>query len=180
MTLLVDGYNVLFVLGFVARRAGPQELEQARRTLLDLLADHLGNRLHQVTVVFDAPRAPRHVAREYTYRGVQVALSPRHQEADDLLEQMIRACNTPMHLAVASSDHRLLHAAQRRGATGLRAEELLAWLEKHKPEAVAEGPAVADKQPELDEEQVQRWLQEFGHLDRDPTLGQPRPFTDQE
>lgn len=175
MPLLIDGYNVLFQLGFVPRQAGPQEMDQARRALLDLLAEQLGDQAHEATVVFDAPRAPKHVQRHYMHRGVQVRLSPRRQEADDLIEEQIAACRNPQTLTVVSSDHRLIQAAQRRGARALRTEELLAWLEERK-QARPAAPLLVEERPEPSPDQVRQWLEEFGHLDRDPTLGDPMPF----
>lgn len=180
MAVLIDGYNVLFLLGFVPRQAGPKELEQARRALLDLLADRLGDKASVITVVFDAPRAPLHIARASVYRGIHVRLSSRRQEADDLIEEEIAACRSPQNLTVVSSDNRLIQATQRRGAIPLKAEELLAWLDEQTTLPTSPNTPPPDERPELDATQIQHWLQEFGHLDKDPTLGPPLPFQDEE
>ena len=55
MRVLIDGYNLLGVVGRLPTRKPPwpNELEAARRHLLDLLASHYGDAAGSVIVVFD-------------------------------------------------------------------------------------------------------------------------------
>src|SRR4051812_2977921 len=101
-TYVIDGYNLLYALGISANRAGPAGLEKARERLLSLLAGGFGEECGAVTVVFDAVRAPRSVREVGEYRGLCVRYAVRHDEADDLIELLIRQCSTPRQLTVIS------------------------------------------------------------------------------
>ncbi len=58
VSYVVDGYNLLFHLGLLDRRAGASALEQARRQLLGQVREALGEGDHAVTVVFDSAQSP--------------------------------------------------------------------------------------------------------------------------
>jgi len=170
-TLLIDGYNVMHALGYLSQRTPANQLESARRRFLDFLAERVAGRNVNCAVVFDAANAPAHVLAEIEYKGLTV-YSAKRQEADDLIEDLIRRHSAPKQLLVVSNDRRLRRAAERRGSMALGSTELLDWLDR---------PAA----PEQSEEQEDRgagaaddWLREFGHLDKDPTLGGPSPFSD--
>jgi predicted RNA-binding protein with PIN domain len=178
MPLLIDGYNVLFALGLVPKHVGPKVLEGARAYLLNLVADALGERARDAAVVFDAAGAPKHAPGDYFYRGIDVRFARRKQEADDLIEDLIRQCAVPKQLVVVSSDQRLRQAAGRRGATSVKADELLEWLDAQRAAARPSPPPAAapERAGELSADQLKRWLDEFEHLDRDPTLGAPPDY----
>src|SRR5690242_13106530 len=115
MPVLIDGYNLLYALGWVrGRRGGPAALEKARRHLLGLLSGAYGAEAATVTVVFDAAKAPAGVADSEIYQGVHVRYAVRHEQADDLIEEVIRQDSAPRQLTVVSDDHRLQRAARRR------------------------------------------------------------------
>ena len=61
---LIDGYNLMHMLGMIRKRIGPGELEAARRRLLDFLVTAFAADVQQVTIVFDAQHAPPRVKRE--------------------------------------------------------------------------------------------------------------------
>src|SRR5262249_26446922 len=111
---IIDGYNLLYALGAMPERAGPGALENARQSLLGLLAGGFGDEAGCVTVVFDAAQAPRGVPAACEYRGVQVRFAVQQEEADDLIELLIRQSSAPRRLTLVSDDRRLKEAARRR------------------------------------------------------------------
>lgn len=171
MPVLVDGYNVLFALGEAPKTAGPGALQAARAKLLGWLTAGLGSGAKDAVVVFDASNAPAGAPGDYIHSGIEVRFARRRQEADDLIEEQIRQCTAPAQLVVVSSDHRLRQAALRRGARSVKSDEFLDWLEEQKakgrptPSTSAEDRRQAGSPDE--------WLQAFGHLDADPSLGRP-------
>ena len=74
MTILIDGYNVLFAARTVPRAAAGA-LQQARQELLDFLVQRLTTaELTRTTIVFDAKQAPtgRDTECQYDVHGIRV------------------------------------------------------------------------------------------------------------
>src|ERR1700722_13639673 len=131
-TYIIDGYNLLHAMGILGGRAGPHGLEKARANLLGLLHGALGEDAEAVTVVFDAAKSLPGISREQEFKGIHVLYAKAKQEADDVIEQLIRQASAPKTLNIVSDDHRLQQAAQRRGCQVRGCEEFLAWLDKHR------------------------------------------------
>jgi predicted RNA-binding protein with PIN domain len=163
MTLLIDGYNLLHCSGLIGRASRPGGLERARRALLDFLSAALDPReREQTTVVFDAKDAPAGLPNVLRRRGITVRYAAEWEEADDLIETLIRSDSAPRRLTVVSSDHRLQQAARRRKATAVDSERWFAEVERRRKR----GRPVDRPEPKppapLSEEEVQSWLREFG------------------
>src|SRR5205809_7364029 len=117
MRYLIDGYNLLYAMGVLRNRAGPTGLQKARRGLLGLLRGAYGEEAAEVTVVFDAAGAPPGAAEEEHYQGIHVRYAIHQDQADDLIEALIRHHSAPRQLTVVSDDHRIQQAARRRQCT---------------------------------------------------------------
>jgi predicted RNA-binding protein with PIN domain len=164
MALLIDGYNLLNAVGIVGRGVGPGGLERSRLALLNFLVESLEPaEVARTTVVFDAADAPPGLPRVVDHRGLTVRFSAGYEDADSLIEELIRADSAPRRLTVVSSDHRLHRAARRRKA---RAVDSDVWYgqvvsqrsARHQPSRSAS----AKPQVPLLEEDVARWLRRFG------------------
>jgi len=128
VTFLIDGYNLLHAVGWANRRFAPGKLEAARRRLLDWLADSVAvkSNLARVRVVFDAQKAPAPSAG-HSHRGVLVQFAYR-RTADDEIEELLEAEQSPTELVVVSNDTRLQESARRNKAKGWSSQEFLDWL----------------------------------------------------
>ena len=58
MFYLIDGYTLLYAMGVLRKRMGPDGLEKARQKLLGVLHGSFGDESANVTVDFDAARPP--------------------------------------------------------------------------------------------------------------------------
>lgn len=115
--LLIDAYNLLHHSDVMGRGRGVGWLQRARQRLIDRLVQHLGAELAQRTcLVFDAPNGVSEEAEQQHPSGMTILFAVNHQEADDLLEELLAKHSAPKRLTVISSDHRLQRAAQKRGA----------------------------------------------------------------
>lgn len=163
MSLIIDGYNLLNATNIVGRGRGRGSLERARSALLNMLVSTLSeDELATTTVVFDAKEAPPGLPDVSQHRGVTVRFARGFDEADDLIEQLIRADNVPRSLTVVSSDHRIQRAARRRRATAIDSDRWFRQLVAHKRDHESESPPVDDKPDgQLSPDEVQRWLKEF-------------------
>ncbi len=165
MSLIIDGYNLLNAATFDV--PGPQgaTLHQTRAALLDFLAGRLERKQRRATiVVFDARHAPPGLSRVQVHREMTVRFAPRDCEADDVIEELIRANTAPRQLTVVSSDHRVQRAARRRRA---QAWDSATWFRRfaQQPRREAEErslPSEQPPQPVEDEPALQRWLKQFG------------------
>lgn len=162
MSLLIDGYNLLNAVGIVGRKAGPGGLERSRLALLNFLAESLDpNQVARTTVVFDAAHAPPGLPRVVEHRGLTVRFAAGYEDADTLIEQMIRAESAPRQLTVVSSDHRLQKAARRRKAKPVDSD---VWYAEviHERRRRQPAPSVPRPQVPLSEREVAQWLEQFG------------------
>ncbi len=174
MSLLIDGYNLMFAAGLIPRGIGPGTFARARRGLLNFLAHHLPEEtLRRTVVVFDAKDAPPGRSAEQEFRGVRILFARDHGEADDLIEHLIRHDSSPRQLQVVSSDLRLRTAVRRRRAQAIKSED---WLDKIEQQSISKPTPTSVTQPEgyswrqlaaLSDDDVAVWLREFG-LDSEP------------
>ncbi len=163
--LLIDGYNLLHQSPVMGRNRGKNWLEQARHRLVGYLASLLNAaQRKQTMIVFDASRRRSTTPDDETLWDIRVIYAIDHQEADDLVEKIVRQHPTPRLLTVVSSDHRLQRCARARRATAIDCDAWLAQLESAQ-RLSNKLPAVAKTEidkPEIDAVEVVEYLQEFG------------------
>jgi predicted RNA-binding protein with PIN domain len=180
MSLIIDGYNLLHASGILARGVGPGVLERARTALLNFLAESLtAEELPRTTVVFDATQAPKGLERSMRHRGIDVRFALPGGEADDLIEQLIKADTSPRKLIVVSSDHRLHRAAKRRKATPIDSDR---WYSEIIKRRLSAGQSQVEERPRvegpLSEQETAYWLQAFGAQieEQQGSVAHPNPF----
>jgi predicted RNA-binding protein with PIN domain len=164
MRYLIDGYNLLHAMGVLKGTVGPQGLERARQRLLGWIEGVFKDRVSSVTVVFDGTDG----GTVLTAHGIEVIFAAGSEEADDLIERLIRKSSAPAQLSVVSSDRRLQQAAERRKARAISSEEFIDELEKLRKARMRSVSSPKLEEPGSPEE----WLRAFGHLDRDPRARQ--------
>ncbi len=174
--LLIDGYNLLFTSGMEGRSRGPKWLQRARERLLKFLRSKLpAEDIPATLVVFDAGSRPFSTGvanagiRDQSNSdsalalddGIQVIYAIDYDEADDLLENIIRKHTAPKSLTVVSSDNRIRKCALARRARSLDVDAFLTQLEAS---VVDEEPKLkpGENTDNLTQEEVDRWLREFG------------------
>jgi hypothetical protein len=167
MSILIDGYNLLFVAGIPARGFGTGPLARSRLGLLRFLVESLDPpELAQTTVVFDARGAPPGLPRTLTYHGITVRFASRTESADELIEELIEADTAPRQLTVVSSDHQVQRAARRRRAQAVDSDT---WhdevLRRRNQRQTARPQQPAKPAAPLLPDEVTRWLEQFGGED---------------
>ncbi|MFO0807145.1 MAG: NYN domain-containing protein [Gemmataceae bacterium] len=163
MDFVLDGYNLLHAIGLLAGRVGPRGLEQARNRLLGLVAAAHADEAVEVTVVFDARRAPPGV-KHVEYHGPIRVVFAVGEEADDRIEEIIAHESAPRRLVVVSDDRRLKQAAQRRRCQSWTCDRYLDWIERRRdrPRTLHPEKPITDASTD--------WNSVFGHLDRDAAM----------
>lgn len=166
MLLLIDGYNLLHATGIIGRGVGPGDLERSRRALLNFLAWSLDEETARRTVVvFDAANPPPGLPRSENFRGLLVRYASAYDEADTLIEELIRRESAPRRLTVVSSDHRIQRAARKRRATAVDSDHWYAEILKRREKSHSPPPNDTAKPSVLTEGEVAAWMREFGAAD---------------
>lgn len=187
MTLLIDGDNLIHAAGIVSRRPGPGSLERARRALLNFLVASLTpDELAGTVVVFDSEAAPPGRPRQVEYEGLSVRYASEYEDADALLEELIRADSAPRRLTVVSSDHRVQRAARRRRSQAVDSDVWYARTVRARDVRRGRQTSAAspdrDKPQDLSPAEVERWLREFAPLIAEELLetGSPEQLPDRD
>ena len=96
MPLIIDGYNLLNVVGIIGRGIGPGGLERARLALLNFLAESLDPKeIAKTIVVFDSREMPWGLPRTVLHRGLSVQYASKYPDADCLIEELIQKNRCP-------------------------------------------------------------------------------------
>lgn len=176
---LIDGYNLLFAAGFEGRSRERGWLERARQRLVKFLEVHMPfDDLARTLVVFDvsvdvlkAREGESENVRDVAVSsnsGIEVAFAFDFDDADDMLENLIRKHSSPKSLTVVSSDNRIRRCAMARRAASIGSEEFLDRLERPKQGPPKQGPEIRSDEEaaradyKLSDHEVQDWLREFG------------------
>lgn len=167
MRYLIDGYNLAHALGVLAGKVSPAGLERSRISLLKFIAAAHGNAAGDVTVVFDAGSA-RGLNLRQTIVGIDVRFAVG-EEADDVIERLVKADAAAKQLAVVSDDRRLREAARRRGCEVLGCLAYLDRLEAM-PKIQASRPEAPEKPDRPTPAEAAEWAERFAQ----PPAGPPR------
>jgi len=172
MSIIIDGYNLLNVTGIIGRGIGPGTLERSRNALMNFVVAAVDpDELRHTTVVFDAKDAPPGLPRTVEHRALTVHYASQYEDADTLIEELIRVNSAPRRLTVVSSDHRIQRAARRRRATAIDSDVWYARMVEKRRDRDTPGEPV-DVRPgvPLPKWEVERWLKEFGDITIDDLI----------
>jgi uncharacterized protein len=174
MRLLIDGYNLMYAVGLLGHRLGPDGFRKVRQRFLNDLAAALDPvEAHQTTVVFDAADPPHFVPHETTHKGLTILFAVGDESADERIEWLIAHHSAPKTLTVVSSDHRLREAAARRKARAVTADDFWTELEGRRRRQAPEAPPPLSaeeiaRQHGLSPEETEYWLDAFADLADEP------------
>ncbi len=101
--LLVDGYNVIFAWDEL-KAVAQDNLDAARKLLMDLLSNFQGFRKSRVILVFDAYKVPRGVGEVLKYHNIHVVYTKESQTADAYIEKATYTLGKEHPIRVVTSD----------------------------------------------------------------------------
>ena len=180
MPVLIDGYNLLHVSGVFGKGTALTELHRSREALLAFLAAALepAARSH-TTIVFDAAGAPAGLPQRFAYEGIDVQFARDPGNADELLERLIAAHDTPRKLVVVSGDHRVQRAARRRRAKAVDSDRWWAELCAERRAKGAALPASPQKPTaDLSAGEVDYWVNQFADAPQEGGEGRAKKKQD--
>ncbi|WP_251448679.1 translation factor GTPase family protein [Vermiculatibacterium agrestimuris] len=132
--LLVDGYNILFAweeLKTLAR----DDLDAARKTLMDILSNYQGFKNNRVILVFDAYKVPQGTGSVVKYHNIHVVYTKEAETADSYIEKAsYRLSQEGVRVRVATSDGPIQFIILGHGALRMSAPELRGEVEQARVE----------------------------------------------
>ena len=174
--IVIDGYNLIFQCGLQGRRRDSLALEKARQRAVQTISKWLGDDRQHAAIVFDAAHLPIKEDHNVSLRdGMTIIYAVEYEDADSMIEEIIRKHSNPKQLLVVSSDHRLHKAALRRKSKPIDSDVWYDNLEQGLgsnwdagPQTIGEDP---NNQSDGDKEIPTRldnidWAKEFG-IDED-------------
>jgi predicted RNA-binding protein with PIN domain len=156
MSYIVDGNNVM------GQTPGwHRDKSNARRRLVEDLADFARIKKSRITVVFDG-EPDRLLPDSSAHRGVKVLYAERGSDADRRIERLVESSPNVRGVTVVTSDKHLAFVVRARGAKVVRSGE----FRRQMADARAAQPAIADGE-QTETGDVNEWLRYFGALPDD-------------
>jgi predicted RNA-binding protein with PIN domain len=160
MNFLIDGYNLMHLIGLARPGLPAGGLQRARGRFLDWLAESAEGRSVAVHVVFDAANSTERSA-ESDHRSVRIRFAGG-RTADDEIEDLLASERVPARITVVSNDSRLREFARRRGAAFWSCEEFIDWtLEPRRPARKPRQTEPDKPEPVPTETERAEWLAAF-------------------
>ena len=131
--LIVDGYNILFAWDRLAEMA-KNDLDAARRALMDDLSSYAGFKKARVVLVFDGYKRKGNPGEKSTFHNIQVVYTAEGETGDAYIESLVAEIGTNFNLRVATSDGLVQLASIRSGVLRVSARELQEEVEQAKKE----------------------------------------------
>ena len=131
--LIVDGYNIIFAWEKLAE-AAKNDLDAARRALMDDLSSYAGFKKCRVVLVFDGYKRKGNPGEKFTFHNIQVVYTAEGETGDAYIEALVAEIGTNFNLRVATSDGLVQLASLRSGVLRVSARELQEEVELAKKE----------------------------------------------
>lgn len=129
ITLVIDGYNVLFQTPLMVTNKGSVDSQLSRQRLIHFIARVVPAGTHdQTLVVFDSKQTKTDQAHVETHEsGLQIAFASNFEEADQYIEDLIIHHPAPKSLLVITGDGKIKATARSYGA---KTQESRQWYEQ--------------------------------------------------
>lgn len=121
--LIVDGYNIIFAWDELKELAR-EDLSQARRQLMELLAAYASFKRREVVLVFDGYKVKGNPGERFRFHGLYVVYTKENETGDMFLESMAAGIGKNDRVYVATSDSLVQLSALRSGVLRMSAREL--------------------------------------------------------
>ncbi|MEZ0536992.1 NYN domain-containing protein [Caldicellulosiruptoraceae bacterium PP1] len=133
MHLIIDGYNILNAWEDL-KEIALEDLDSARKKLIDILADYQGFKKYKITVVFDAHQVKGALLKSEMINGVEVIFTKEGETADSFIERYVYENAKNENIVVVTSDYLEQLIILGSGATRMPARQFKLEVEKARKE----------------------------------------------
>ena len=127
--IIVDGYNIIFAWEDLAKVAA-NDLDAARRGLLDVLCSYASFKKCRMVVVFDGYKAKGNPGSREQLASLQVVYTAEGETADAYIEALVHDIGSNYAVRVATSDSLVQLSSLRSGVLRMSARELRLEVEQ--------------------------------------------------
>ena len=127
--IIVDGYNIIFAWEDLGKTA-ENDLDAARRKLLDILCSYASFKKCRMVVVFDGYKAKGNPGSREQLAGLQVVYTAEGETADAYIEALVHDIGSNYAVRVATSDSLVQLSSLRSGVLRMSARELRLEVEQ--------------------------------------------------
>ena len=131
--IIVDGYNIIFAWDSLAEIA-KNDLEAARRSLLDALSSYAGFTKCRLVVVFDGYKQKGNPGEKSQFHNIQVVYTREGETGDAYIEALVAEIGNNYNIRVATSDSLVQLSSLRSGVLRMSARELREEVENTRKE----------------------------------------------
>lgn len=139
--ILIDGYNLIGI--------AHNDLEKARKDIIQKLCEYAKTKGHTITLVFDGWKNGQLKETVSKLGELTVVYSKLGEKADSVIKRMLSSSTKP--LIVVSSDREISDFAGRKGFAAVTADEFESRLYSTGKQHNYEYPSSYDKDNDLDE-----------------------------
>lgn len=139
--ILIDGYNLIGI--------AHNDLEKARKDIIQKLCEYAKTKGHTITLVFDGWKNGQLKETVSKLGELTVVYSKLGEKADSVIKRMLSSSTKP--LIVVSSDREISDFAGRKGFAAVTADEFESRLYSTGKQLNYEYPSSYDKDNDLDE-----------------------------
>jgi len=159
ITLVLDGYNVIHAVPQLARQLD-RSLEAARDALVSLCREYRAARgdIERLYVIFDGDEAYAG-GPHGEHGGVTVLFTPRSEEADERILQLIRADGGRSRFVIVSNDTYIFNNARVHGARVIPVQEFYGKIRPAR--TTRSNPFAAADEMTLSSDDAQRITEEY-------------------
>ena len=127
--IIVDGYNMIFAWSELADQA-KQDLDAARRKLVDILSSYAGYSRIRMILVFDGYKRTGNPGEKNLLHNIQVVYTREGETADQYIEALSADIGRNYAVRVATSDSLVQLSSFRSGVLRMSARELKEEVER--------------------------------------------------
>lgn len=160
MTLLIDGFNLIYKFPDLEEKMLRGLLDEARSGLLHLLKEFKKIEKSQVRVVFDGRKGPSHGIRSETVGTIDVYYSIDYS-ADHLIKEFIKKDPNPRMTTVVTSDKDILFYVNRFRVRTMTSEKFADHVTRTIEDHYREKEPEKDDNPALSEDDISFWERLF-------------------
>lgn len=156
--LIIDGYNVIEAARELFKKM--PALENRRDHLLRMIHSTPQLRNQIIIVVFDGS-SPRGTPKKYRHHNIQIIFSGDQQEADQVIQDMIRKEASGKSLHIISSDHEIQNTARDHHTRSSSSQKFWQQLRQNRSGQNNSKNTNNIREQEISKREVQEWLEIF-------------------